>query len=81
MPIPYCDRYHELRQAWETIEVRLNLAGQDPGNSEERNLALSRLRAHAEICEDCIGAFWASFPETAGKARIMIDVMGSTEES
>ncbi len=75
MPLSYCDRYHELRQAWETIEVRLRLQGLDPESSEERNHALDQLRAHGEVCEDCIGAFWACFPEVSGQPHHMITLL------
>jgi len=72
--MPNCARYYKLRLSWEFYELCLRA---NPGSRDargNRDQALLQLRAHAEICEECIAALFAPFAETVGKAKIMLSI-------
>jgi hypothetical protein len=72
--MPNCARYYRLRAAWENAEHYLLEIADNPAAYEARDITLSRLRAHAEICDECIDALFAPFPQAVGKQRIMLSV-------
>jgi hypothetical protein len=75
MPVAeYCPRYYKLRQAWEEASRRVLEGSDEQGDKKASQDALEHLQAHAEVCDDCVGALFAAFPETAGKKKIMMDL-------
>ena len=74
MPLSYCARYYSLRAKVESEGLAARAAGLNPHEAQGWHDALSQLRAHAEVCDDCIGALFGAFPETEGKTRTMVEV-------
>jgi hypothetical protein len=70
-----CRRYYDLREHWVHAGVTARQNGIEPERTPEWNEALNRLRAHAEICEQCIAALFSAFPETEGKTIFILSVM------
>lgn len=73
----YCERYYNLQDVWVRAWEKARQNRVAPDKSAECVDALTHLRAHAEVCSECKAALFSAFPETAGKAQIMLSVEGS----
>ena len=75
MALALCARYEQLRQALEQAGTDARVDGQMPDDTAACRLALTKLRSHAEDCQECIEALFGAFPETVGKQRRMVSLL------
>lgn len=54
--------------------------GLRPEESEAWQAALTRLRAHTEVCDDCFANLFVGFAETKGKNKTVVNLSEGEHE-